>query len=69
MFRKIENLIGVILMLVASVSAFCGNLNCSLGLGLLGLALYLPDEEICADATYKLFKRKSAEIETEIGDE
>ena len=61
MFRKIESFVGIILMLVGSILVFCGCLNHGLGVALFGLALYLPDEEICADTVYKLFKRKAAE--------
>lgn len=59
--RRIERFVGVWLVLIGAGLCFSGNLNHGLGLALIGLVAYLTNEELCANAVYGLFKRKSEE--------
>lgn len=50
-----------LLVFVGAGFCFYGNLNCGVGLALIGLMAYLTDEELCSNAVYNLFKRKAEE--------
>ena len=56
--RRIERFVGAWLVLIGAALCFSGNLNCGIGLALIGLMMYLTDEELCANAVYDLLKRK-----------
>lgn len=60
-YRMIECIVGQLLVFVGAGFCFCGNLNCGVGLALIGMMLYLTDEWLCANAVYGLFKRKAEE--------
>ncbi len=60
-YRMIECIVGQLLVFVGAGFCFCGNLNCGVGLALIGLMMYLTDEELCSNAVYGLFKRKTEE--------
>lgn len=60
-YRMIECIVGQTIVFIGAGFCFCGNLNCGIGLALIGLMLYLTDELLCSKAVYDLFKRKAEE--------
>ena len=62
-YRMIECIVGQIIVFIGVGFCFGGNLNCGVGLALIGLMFYLTDELLCANAVYDLLKRKAEERE------
>lgn len=60
-YRMIECIVGQTIVFIGAGFCFCGNLNCGIGLALIGLMMYLTDEWLCSNAVYNLFKRKAEE--------